>query len=115
MRSCCVFFTYFLPFPVCAEVRARERPAARGGWGEADGRGRAAGRGVDAEGARVGGQARGAAKGGAGLQDEDLLRHGQPPALPGGLALLCSPALVAWFRSYLKKIIFFIFIKRPVD
>jgi len=86
------FFTYFLPFPVCAEVRARERPAARGGWGEADGRGRAAGRGVDAEGARAGGQARGAAKGGAGLPDEDLLRHGQPPALPGNCCLPgCRP------------------------
>ena len=72
-------------------MRARERAAARGGWGEADGRGRAAGRGVDAEGARAGGPARGAAKGGAGLPDEDLLRHGQPPALPGGLACSVPP------------------------
>lgn len=80
-----VFLSFF---PVCAEVRARERAAARGGWGEAEGRGRVAGRGVDAEGAHAGGQARGAAKGCEGLQDEDLLRHGQPPALPGSLPVL---------------------------
>jgi hypothetical protein len=86
-----VFSFSFSFSPVCAEVRAREREAARGGWGEADGRGRAAGRGVDAEGARAGGQARGAAEGRAGLQDEDLLWHGQSTALTGGFACSVPP------------------------
>lgn len=46
---------------------------------------------MDTQGARAGPEARGAASGGSGLQDEDLLRHGQPAAVPGGLPALFAP------------------------
>jgi hypothetical protein len=48
-------------------------------------------RGVDSQGACAGDEARGLASGGAGLQDEDLLRHGEPPPVPGGLPALFAP------------------------
>jgi hypothetical protein len=49
------------------------------------------GHGVDSQGACAGYEARGPASGGAGLQDEDLLRHGEPPPVPGGLPALFAP------------------------
>lgn len=92
-------------FCVCVEVRDGERAGEGGGGGgredeEEDGGGGAeerAPRGVDAAGARAGGEARRAAHRWAGFQVEDLLRHGQSPPRAGcflPLLLLHTPSKI---------------------